>query len=226
MKEKMNPELLYVSSPSDSPKRLKRLAKHNARAHRLALRKSRANTPFSSLLANAMGVRKTGKLERRLGFPKGVLKRLLRDDYWPNSVPVLLALDLFEELHIEGSAVVATVWESLAALPRDKRPVASLWECEEGVEKWLNRLLELEKERKARKAWMTEMQQANFLYWLGEYSNLRGLKEMSFGEEYLRKVEALREEFFRKYPGGELTGWNRAREAGGEESPLTSLGGQ
>lgn len=63
---------------------------------------------------------------------------------------------------------------------------------------------------------MTNTQLANFIYWLGEYHDMRGLKEMSFGEEYLRKVEALREEFFRKYPGGVLTGWSKPVE----RSPL------
>lgn len=68
---------------------------------------------------------------------------------------------------------------------------------------------------------MTNTQTANFVYWLTEYDNLRGLKTLHepTPKDTFACIELLMEEFFRKYPKGILTGWTRVADKE-DELPL------
>ena len=59
---------------------------------------------------------------------------------------------------------------------------------------------------------MTNLQVKNFVYWLQEYSSLRGISDKQTPSEKMEHMELLIGLFFEKYPTGILTGWNRSSE--------------
>jgi len=56
---------------------------------------------------------------------------------------------------------------------------------------------------------MNTIQIANFVYWIQEYSNLRGISDKETPQEKFELIDKLREEFLSKYPTGVLTGWKK-----------------
>jgi hypothetical protein len=57
---------------------------------------------------------------------------------------------------------------------------------------------------------MNTLQIANFVYWINETHNLRGLKDFDgTPREKLIYISKLQTEFLGKYPDGYLTGWSK-----------------
>lgn len=56
---------------------------------------------------------------------------------------------------------------------------------------------------------MNQEQVVNFVYWLSEYHNLRGIRDKKTPIEQMLHTKTLIDMFFEKYPTGILTGWTR-----------------
>ena len=90
-------------------------------------------------------------VERKLNFPAGIITRLMNDDYYTNSVPVILFKNLILSLHIKLSdvykAMIPTFNSVLAKETPEtikKKPAGyHLWENEESVKKYTAHLKEL-----------------------------------------------------------------------------------
>jgi hypothetical protein len=54
---------------------------------------------------------------------------------------------------------------------------------------------------------MNQHQIANFVYWLMEYRDMRGLSDIHDPKEKLEAIKKLQMQFLEKYPNGILTGW-------------------
>ena len=90
-------------------------------------------------------------IERELGFPDGIITKLMNDEFYTNSVPVVLLKNLILSLHIKPSDVYR------AMIPTHKIVIAKetpetikkkphgypLWENEESVNKYTEHLKKL-----------------------------------------------------------------------------------
>ena len=90
-------------------------------------------------------------IERELGFPDGIITKLMNDEFYTNSVPVVLLKNLILSLHISPSEVYK------AMIPTHKIVIAKetpetikkkphgypLWENEESVNKYTEHLKKL-----------------------------------------------------------------------------------
>lgn len=60
---------------------------------------------------------------------------------------------------------------------------------------------------------MTAEQVSNFVYWINEYTNLRGIRSGDKKPfDLMVHINNLQQEFWNKYPTGILTGWQNTKE--------------
>lgn len=90
-------------------------------------------------------------IERELGFPDGIITKLMNDEFYTNSVPVVLLKNLILSLHISPSEVYkAMIPTHKVVLAKEtpetinKKPHGyQLWENEESVNKYTEHLKKL-----------------------------------------------------------------------------------
>lgn len=90
-------------------------------------------------------------IERELGFPAGIITKLMNDEFYTNSVPVVLFKNLILSLHISPSEVYkAMIPTHKVVLAKEtpetinKKPHGyQLWENEESVNKYTEHLKKL-----------------------------------------------------------------------------------
>lgn len=90
-------------------------------------------------------------VEKQLGFPKGVIGKLMNDEYYTVSVPVVLFKNLIQSLHISFSKIEMAMMPTFKLMLsketsesiEKKSPHYSLWENEECLNKYLIRLREI-----------------------------------------------------------------------------------
>lgn len=80
------------------------------------------------------------------GIPNSIMSKLVKNEYWPNSIPIILFRDMLLILSISFEEASDSIYESLESLPSsstkwDTRP--ELWECKEAVDKYIKRLKNL-----------------------------------------------------------------------------------
>lgn len=92
-------------------------------------------------------------VESAMGMPEGVLLKVMNDEYYTNSVPVVTFMRLLKSLFIPFDKIEAAMLPTFKLLLsketiesiRAKPPQYKLWENEESVIKYTNRLEELMK---------------------------------------------------------------------------------
>ena len=90
-------------------------------------------------------------IEAELKFPKGIISKLMNDDYYTNSVPVVLFKNLIKSLHIPLNEIEGAMIPTFKLLLsketpktiREKPPSYELWENEVAVLKYTNHLKEI-----------------------------------------------------------------------------------
>lgn len=93
-------------------------------------------------------------IEMELEFPKGkgIITRLMLDEYYTQNVPIILFINLILSLHIKFDDVFEALMPTFRLVLSKETPETisnkksvhyELWECEEAVEKYATRLKEL-----------------------------------------------------------------------------------
>lgn len=90
-------------------------------------------------------------VERVLDFPTGILKKIMDDEYYTNSIPVILFKNLLLSLHIPFSKAEAAMIPTFKVILEKETPESLkkkpagylLWENEESVMKYTKHLKEL-----------------------------------------------------------------------------------
>lgn len=94
---------------------------------------------------------KSEVVEMELGFPAGIITKLMNDEYYTNSVPVVLFKNLILSLHIRPSDVYKSMIPTFNAVLAKETPETikkkphgyQLWENKEAVKKYTAHLKEL-----------------------------------------------------------------------------------
>lgn len=94
---------------------------------------------------------KADLVERELGFPAGIITKLMNDDYYTNSVPVILFKNLILSLHIRASDVYKAMLPTFNVVLSKETPETikkkphgyQLWENKEAVIKYTEHLKSL-----------------------------------------------------------------------------------
>ena len=90
-------------------------------------------------------------IERELGFQAGIITKLMSDEYYTNSVPVVLLKNLILSLHIKPSEVYKAMIPTHKIIIAKETPETirrkphgyQLWENEESVNKYTEHLKKL-----------------------------------------------------------------------------------
>jgi precorrin-6B methylase 1 len=90
-------------------------------------------------------------IERELGFPDGIITKLMIDEFYTNSVPVVLFKNLIISLHISPSDVYSAMIPTHKVVLAKETPETinkkphgyQLWENEESVNKYTEHLKKL-----------------------------------------------------------------------------------
>ena len=90
-------------------------------------------------------------IERELGFPDGIITKLMIDEFYTNSVPVVLFKNLILSLHIKPSEVYKAMIPTHKVVIAKETPETinkkphgyQLWENEESVNKYTEHLKKL-----------------------------------------------------------------------------------
>jgi len=94
---------------------------------------------------------KSEVIEQELGFPSGIITKLMNDEYYTNSVPVVLFKNLILSLHIKPSEVYKAMTPTHKIVIAKETPETikkkphgyQLWENEESVNKYTEHLKKL-----------------------------------------------------------------------------------
>lgn len=90
-------------------------------------------------------------VEMEIGLPKGYLEKLMKDEFYTNSIPVVLFKNLILSLHIPFKSVQAAMLSTFKLVLSKETPESLkkkpqgylLWENEESVKMYTNHLKEL-----------------------------------------------------------------------------------